>query len=136
MKFKAFLTDNGVSLLEKRFLPALDKMGRICHLYLTREHTIFLHNLLNGDGIQSIAQFSKEALFDDYRISSQNDDHIAFAIDLSLFHRALRSVIAIYTEFSGSHSGTGGDPTSNRLQIKLVKKLPPSFTAINAVPHV
>lgn len=35
MKFKAFLTDNGVNLLEKRFLPALDKMGRICHLILT-----------------------------------------------------------------------------------------------------
>lgn len=125
MKFKAFLTDNGVNLLEKRFLPALDKMGKICHLYLTRDHAIFLHNLLNGDGIQSIAQFRKEALFDDYRISSQNDDRIAFAIDLSLLHRALRSIITIYTEFSASH-GTGiGAPTTNRLQIKLVKKLPP-----------
>lgn len=125
MKFKAFLTDNGVSLLEKRFLPALDKMGRTCHLFLTREHAIFLHNLLNGDGIQSIAQFRKEALFDDYRISSQNDDRIAFSIDLSLLHRALRSVITIYAEFSGTHTGTGGASTSNRLQIKLVKKLPP-----------
>ncbi|CAL5444130.1 unnamed protein product [Camellia sinensis] len=125
MKFKAFLTDNGVSLLEKRFLPALDKMGRTCHLFLTREHAIFLHNLLNGDGIQSIAQFRKEALFDDYRISSQNDDRIAFSIDLSLLHRALRSVITIYAEFSGSHTGTGGASTANRLQIKLVKKLPP-----------
>ncbi|KAL6954964.1 hypothetical protein U1Q18_006762 [Sarracenia purpurea var. burkii] len=125
MKFKAFLTDNGVSLLEKRFLPALDKMGRICHLYLTRDHAIFLHNLLNGDGIQSIAQFRKEALFDDYRISSQINDRIAFSIDLSLLHRALRSVITIYAEFSGSHGGGGGAAASNRLQIKLVKKLPP-----------
>ncbi|KAK2994482.1 hypothetical protein RJ640_021287 [Escallonia rubra] len=125
MKFKAFLTDNGVNLLEKRFLPALEKMGKICHLYLTREHAIFLHNLLNGDGIQSIAQFRKEALFDDYRISSQNDDRIAFAIDLSLLQRALRSIIAVYTEFSASHSGGAGGQPSNRLQIKLVKKLPP-----------
>ena len=125
MKFKAFLTDNGVNLLEKRFLPALDKMGKICHLYLTRDHAIFLHNLLNGDGIQSIAQFRKEALFDDYRISSQNDDRIAFAIDLSLLHRALRSIITIYTEFSGNPSTGAGGSTSNRLQIKLVKKLPP-----------
>lgn len=121
MKFKAYLTDNGISLLEKRFLPALDKMGKICHLYLTRDHAIFLHNLLNGDGIQSIAQFRKEALFDDYRISSQNDDRIAFAVDLSLLHRALRSVVTIYAEFSGA----AGVTTSNRLQIKLVKKLPP-----------
>ncbi|KAL8256812.1 hypothetical protein R6Q59_028853 [Mikania micrantha] len=122
MKFKAFLTDHGVNLLEKRFLPALDKMGKTCHLYLTRDHAIFLHNLLNGDGIQSIAQFQKDALFEDYRISSQNDDRIAFTIDLSLLHRALRSILTIYTEFGGSH---GGDAASNRLQIKLVKKLPP-----------
>ncbi|RAL43244.1 unnamed protein product [Cuscuta campestris] len=118
MKFKAYLTDNGVNLLEKRFLPALEKMGKVCHLYLTRDNAFFLHNLLNNDGIHSIAQFRKEALFDDYRISSQNDDRIAFAIDLTLLQRALRSVISIYTEFSGGN-------TSNRLQIKLVKKLPP-----------
>ncbi|KAD1670710.1 hypothetical protein E3N88_42475 [Mikania micrantha] len=105
MKFKAFLTDHGVNLLEKRFLPALDKMGKTCHLYLTRDHAIFLHNLLNGDGIQSIAQFQKDALFEDYRISSQNDDRIAFTIDLSLLHRALRSILTIYTEFGGSHGG-------------------------------
>ncbi|KAK1422442.1 hypothetical protein QVD17_25560 [Tagetes erecta] len=122
MKFKAFLTDHGINLLEKRFLQALDKMGKVCHLYLTRDHAIFLHNLLNGDGIQSIAQFQKEALFEDYRISSQNDDRIAFTIDLSLLHRALRSILTIYTEFGGSHSS---DTASNRLQIKLVKKLPP-----------
>lgn len=110
MKFKAFLTDHGVNLLEKRFVPALDKIGRVCHLYLTRDHAIFLHNLLNGDGVQSIAQFRKETLFEDYRISSQNDDRIAFAIDLGLLHRALRSSLSV----------EGGE----RLQIKLVKKLP------------
>ncbi|KAL5537434.1 hypothetical protein UlMin_042955 [Ulmus minor] len=121
MKFKAFLTENGVVLLEKRFLPALDKMGKICHLYLTRDHAIFLHNLLNGDGIQSIAQFRKEALFDEYRISSQNEDRIAFAIDVSLLHRALRSSVSICTGF-------GTVPTPNRLQIKLVKKLPQNST--------
>ncbi|GJV41142.1 checkpoint protein HUS1 [Tanacetum coccineum] len=125
MKFKAYLTDHGVNLLEKRFLQALDKMGKICHLYLTKDHAIFLHNLLNGDGIQSIAQFRKEALFEDYRISSQNDDRIAFTIDLSLLHRALRSIVTIYTEFGGSLSDAGGPPAVNRLQIKLVKKLPP-----------
>lgn len=125
MKFKAFLTDNGISLLEKRFLPALDKMGRVCHLYLTKDHAFILHNLLNGDGIQSIAQFQKAALFDDYRISSQNDDRIAFTIDLALLLRALRSSVSIYTEFD---SNPGGGPASNRLQIKLVKKLPPNCT--------
>uniref|UniRef100_A0A7N0ZZY0 Checkpoint protein n=1 Tax=Kalanchoe fedtschenkoi TaxID=63787 RepID=A0A7N0ZZY0_KALFE len=123
MKFKAYLTDHGVSLLERRFVPALDKLGRICHLYLTRGHTFFLHNLLNADGVQSIAQFRNEALFEDYRISSQNEDRIAFAIDLALFHRALRSSVAIYSEASG-----GGGSAPNRLLVKLVKKLPPNCT--------
>ncbi|KAK6149000.1 hypothetical protein DH2020_016525 [Rehmannia glutinosa] len=111
MKFKAFLTDNGINLLEKRILPALDKMGKICHLYFTRDHAFFLHNLLNSDGVQSIAQFKKESLFTDYRISSQNDDKIAFSIDLSLLHRALRSILAIYAE--------SRDFNSNGLQIKV-----------------
>ncbi|KAL6335441.1 hypothetical protein AAG906_029684 [Vitis piasezkii] len=98
-------------------------MGKVCHLYFTRDHTIFLHNLLNGDGVQSIAQFRKEALFDNYRISSQNDDRIAFTIDLSLLQRAIRSSVSIYAEMGGGDDvGTG----SNRLQIKLVKKLPPN----------
>ncbi|KAI9107408.1 hypothetical protein K1719_021445 [Acacia pycnantha] len=122
MKFKAFLTENGVTLLEKRFLPALEKMGKICHLYLTRDHAMFLHNLLNGDGIQSIAQFRKEALFDDYRISSQNEDRIAFTIDVTLLQRAVRSSVSICSELGGS------GVTANRLQIKLVKKLPPNCT--------
>ncbi|KAK0598327.1 hypothetical protein LWI29_033709 [Acer saccharum] len=122
MKFKAFLTENGVNLLEKRFLPALDKMGKICHLFLTSEHAFFLHNLLSGDGVQSIAQFQKEALFDDYRISSQNEDRIAFAIDMSLLSRAVRSSVSICSELGG------GGSNANRLQIKLVKKLPPNST--------
>ncbi|KAL6134292.1 hypothetical protein ACLB2K_066524 [Fragaria x ananassa] len=121
MKFKAFLTENGVNLLERRLLPALDKMGKICHLFLNRDRVFFLHNLLNGDGVQSIAQFSKEALFDDYRISSQYDDCIAFTLDISLLHRALRSSVSICTEF-------GNGPTANRLQIKLAKKLTKNST--------
>ncbi|KAJ6309076.1 hypothetical protein OIU76_018631 [Salix suchowensis] len=105
MKFKAVVTENGVSLLDRRFLPALEKMGKICHLFLTRDHAFFLHNLITtADGIQFIAQFRKQALFDDYRISSQNEDRIAFAVDISLLLRAVRS------------------------SVKLVKKLPPNST--------
>ncbi|GFP92020.1 checkpoint protein hus1 [Phtheirospermum japonicum] len=121
MKFKALLTDNGINLLEKRILPALDKIGKACHLYLTRDHAFFLHNLLNADGVQSIAQFKIESLFHDYRISSQNDDRIAFSIDLSLLHRALRSILTIYATDRSILD-------SNGLQIKLVKKLPPHST--------
>lgn len=121
MKFKAFLTENGVNLLERRFLPALDKMGKVCHLFLTKDHAIFLHNLLSEDGVQCIAQFRKEALFDDYRISSQNEDRIAFSIDISLLLRAVRSSVSICSDI-------GSGPYANRLLIKLVKKLPPNST--------
>ncbi|ESR40574.1 hypothetical protein CICLE_v10026188mg [Citrus x clementina] len=98
MKFKAFLTENEVNLLEKRFLPALDKMGKVCHLFLTREKAYFLHNLLSGKGIQCVAQFHKETLFDDYCISSQNEDCIAFAVDISLLQCAVRSSVSICSE--------------------------------------
>lgn len=121
MKFKALLTENGVRLLENRFLPAMDKMGKTCHLMLTRDHVFFLHNLLSGDGIHCIAQFLKDALFDEYRISSQNEDRIAFAIDVSLLHRAVRSSVSICT-------ASGGGPSVNHLQMKLVKKLPAGCT--------
>ncbi|KAE9612634.1 hypothetical protein Lal_00005926 [Lupinus albus] len=127
MKFKAFLTENGVNLLEKRFLPALEKIGKTCHLYLTHDNAIFLHNLLNGDGVQSIAQFRIQALFDDYRISSQNDDRIAFTIDVSLLLRALRSTVSISSQCA-AHVAAPDSDSSNRLQIKLVKKLPPNCT--------
>ncbi|ERM97175.1 hypothetical protein AMTR_s00119p00017050 [Amborella trichopoda] len=91
----------------KGLILAFDKIGRVCHVYLTRDHAILLHNLLNGDVIQAIAQFKKEVRFEDYRISSQNDDRSALAVDLGLLHRALQSSVSM-----------DGD----RLQIKLVKK--------------
>ncbi|GAY67804.1 hypothetical protein CUMW_259420 [Citrus unshiu] len=122
MKFKAFLTENEVNLLEKRFLPALDKMGKVCHLFLTREKAYFLHNLLSGEGIQCVAQFHKETLFDDYCISSQNEDCIAFAVDISLLQCAVRSSVSSCSEIGAAGSA------ANRLQIKLVKKLPPNCT--------
>lgn len=51
----------------------------------------------------------QDVVFDDYRISSQNQDRIAFTVDLSLLLRALKSSVSIY-----------GD----RLQVKLVRKRP------------
>ncbi|XP_051148935.1 uncharacterized protein LOC127263769 [Andrographis paniculata] len=117
MKFKAYLTDDGINLLTHRILSALEKIGKICHLYLNRHHLFFLHNLLSPDGLHSVAQFNHRSLFHDYRITSQNDDRIAFSIDLSLLHRALRSILAIYNN--------SRDINSHGVQIKLVKKSPP-----------
>lgn len=151
------------------FVPAFEKIGKTCHIYLTPVHFILLHNVLNSDGVQAIAQFSKvayrfalglpnlggfdllyfhhawgalsiyiglrftflsflvgnhflyrsllhsievtlqETVFDEYRISSQNEDRIAFTVDLTLLSRALKSSVSIY-----------GD----KLQVKLVRKRP------------
>uniref|UniRef100_A0A803KUC5 Checkpoint protein n=2 Tax=Chenopodium quinoa TaxID=63459 RepID=A0A803KUC5_CHEQI len=96
-------------------------MGKICHVYLTKDHTFFLHNLLTNNGVQSIAQFRIDALFSDYHITSQSEDRIAFSLDLSLLLRALRSAAAISSAV-------------DRLQIKLVKKLPPNST--NPMPFL
>lgn len=41
------------------FVPAFEKIGKTCHIYLTPVHFILLHNVLNADGVQAIAQFSK-----------------------------------------------------------------------------
>ncbi|KAJ0104796.1 hypothetical protein Patl1_18014 [Pistacia atlantica] len=87
-----------------------------------RDHAFFLHNLVTGDGIQCIAQFHKETLFDDYRLASQNEDCIAFAIYVSILQRAVCSSVSICSEFGG------GGSTANRPQIKFVKKLPPNCT--------
>ncbi|ESR40601.1 hypothetical protein CICLE_v10026990mg [Citrus x clementina] len=95
MKFKAFLTENEVNLLEKRFLPALNKMGKKAY---------FLHNLLSGEGIQCVAQFHKETLFDDYCISSQNEDSIAFAVDILLLLLAVRSSVSIFSQIGAAGS--------------------------------
>eukprot|EP00271_Cylindrocystis_brebissonii_P020586 TRINITY_DN6880_c0_g1_i3.p1 TRINITY_DN6880_c0_g1~~TRINITY_DN6880_c0_g1_i3.p1 ORF type:complete len:308 (-),score=51.45 TRINITY_DN6880_c0_g1_i3:281-1204(-) len=107
MKFKALLTDDGVSLLERRFLPAFEKIGKVCHVYLTRDEFLLMHNVLSTDGVQAIARLPKETIFSDYRISSQNEDRIAFTVELGLLVRALQSSWRV-----------GGE----QLQIKLVKK--------------
>lgn len=125
MKFKAFFTDDGIALLDKRILPAMDKVGRVCHIYLTPTHAMLLHNLLGataagpeGGGPQCVAQFARDLLFRDYNLSSRNGNRIAFAVDVALLHRALRSVLAVHAQ-----SPAAGDAAA-AIQVRLVNKLP------------
>ncbi len=53
--------------------------------------------------------WGQEVIFDDYQISSQNDDRIAFTVDLTLLSRALKSSVSM-----------DGD----KLLVKLVRKRP------------
>ncbi|GJV00722.1 putative reverse transcriptase domain-containing protein [Tanacetum coccineum] len=55
--------------------------------------------------------------------SSQNDDIVAFTIDLSLLHRALRSIVTIYTEFVGSLSDAGGYKSAVIQDVPISKPL-------------
>ncbi|KAK1325017.1 hypothetical protein QJS10_CPA01g02274 [Acorus calamus] len=127
MKFKAGMRVEGLEILEGRFMAAVERVGGSgmkqnnsggWQLYLTRDHVMFLHNLLGGggDGVQCVAQFSVSLLFHDYHISSRNADRIAFSVEPSLLHRALRSSLSIL-----AHSSSSLSPF---LQMKLVKKLP------------
>nr|CAB3502691.1 unnamed protein product [Digitaria exilis] len=125
MKFKAFFTDDGISLLDKRFLPAMDKVGRVCHVFLTPTHAMLLHNLIgataagpDGGGPQCVAQFAKDLLFREYNLASRNGG-IAFSVEVALLHRALRSVLAVHAQ----PPAAGDAPGAPAIQVKLVNKL-------------
>jgi len=163
MKFKAFFTDDGISLLDKRkrdiaqallpsrssppflsrnssstphasprfcragFLPAMDKVGRVCHVFFTPTHAMLLHNLLgataagpDGGGPQCVAQFAKDLLFREYNVSSRNGNQIAFSVEVALLHRALRSVLAVHAQPPAAGDATGAPA----IQVKLVNKRP------------
>lgn len=157
MKFKAFFTDDGISLLDKRechiispspfllshtirrahlmryrdvcsagFLPAMDKVGRVCHIFLTPTHVMLLHNLLgataagpDGGGPQCVAQFAKDLIFREYNLSSRIGNQIAFSVEVPLLHRALRSLLAVHAQALAARDAPGAPA----IQVKLVNKL-------------
>ncbi|KAF7002640.1 hypothetical protein CFC21_018094 [Triticum aestivum] len=106
------------------FLPAIDKVGRVCHVYLTPTHAMLLHNLLGstgpeGDGPQCVAQFAKDLLFREYNVSSRDGNRVAFSVDVALLHRAIRSALAVHAQ-----SPADGDAPA-AIQVKLVNKQTP-----------
>ena len=109
------------------FLPAMDKVGRVCHVFFTPTHAMLLHNLLgataagpDGGGPQCVAQFAKDLLFREYNVSSRNGNQIAFSVEVALLHRALRSVLAVHAQPPAAGDATGAPA----IQVKLVNKLP------------
>ena len=46
-------------VVDSGFVPAFEKIGKTCHLYLTRNELILLHNVLSTDGVQAIASLSR-----------------------------------------------------------------------------
>ena len=98
----------------------MDKVGRVCHVYLTPTHGMLLHNLLgstgpDGDGPQCVAQFAKDLLFREYSVSSRDANRVAFSVDVALLQRALRSALAV-------HAQSAAGDASAAIQVKLVNK--------------
>jgi HUS1 checkpoint protein len=109
------------------FLPAMDKVGRVCHVFFTPTHAMLLHNLLgataagpDGGGPQCVAQFAKDLLFREYNLSSRNGNQIAFSVEVALLHRALRSVLAVHAQPPAAGDAAGAPA----IQVRLVNKLP------------
>ncbi|AQK44990.1 hypothetical protein ZEAMMB73_Zm00001d025907 [Zea mays] len=148
MKFKAFFTDDGISLLDKRFLPAMDKVGRVCHVFFTPTHAMLLHNLLgataagpDGGGPQCVAQFAKDLLFREYNLSSRNGNQIAFSVEVALLHRALRSVLAVHAQPPAAGDAAGAPaiqdvPISRPLSRSDVERLHAALDAAKDLPKV
>jgi len=105
----------------------MDKVGRVCHVFLTPTHAMLLHNLLgataagpDGGGPQCVAQFAKDLLFREYNLSSRNGNQIAFSVEVALLQRALRSVLAVHAQ----PPAAGDGPGAPAIQVRLVNKLP------------
>lgn len=108
------------------FLPAMDKVGRVCHIFLTPTHVMLLHNLLgataagpDGGGPQCVAQFAKDLIFREYNLSSRIGNQIAFSAEVPLLHRALRSLLAVHAQALAARDAPGAPA----IQVKLVNKL-------------
>jgi HUS1 checkpoint protein len=96
----------------------MDKVGRVCNVYLMPTHAILLHNLLGAGPDGGGPQFGRDLLFRDYNLTSRNGNRIAFSVHVALLHRALRSVLAVHAK-----SPAAGDATA-AIQVRFVNKLP------------
>jgi len=100
MRFKAVLSDRGVSLLERGFVPSLEKFGKTCCLLLREDDVHFVQNVTCTDGPHVTAKLDRQVLFqtNKYRVESKHDNQIAFEIDLHHLLRVLRSAGAVGAE--------------------------------------
>lgn len=58
MKLKATLSDRGLRVLERGFLPTLEKFGKQCQLLFGPEDVHLIQTSLNADGLQITARLA------------------------------------------------------------------------------
>lgn len=93
MKFKGTFTEKGVHSLSKAFLPTLEKFGKSCHLLLSPSEISLVQTPLEADGASVSVTFAPDVLFQQntLKLQSRHLNLIAFAVDVALLLKALRS---------------------------------------------
>ncbi|KAJ9533781.1 hypothetical protein QJQ45_026865 [Haematococcus lacustris] len=96
MRFKATFTPKGLRILEKAFLPTLEKGGKACHVLLGEEEVNFVQTPFNTDGACVTARFQVDVLFyqDSYVLASKHHNLVAFVVEIGLLLRVLHAVEA------------------------------------------
>mmetsp|Transcript_21501 Transcript_21501/g.36658 ORF Transcript_21501/g.36658 Transcript_21501/m.36658 type:complete len:319 (+) Transcript_21501:144-1100(+) len=96
MKLKGTFTDHGIRVLEKGFLPTLEKCGKRLQMLLSEDEVNLIQTPLNTDGPCVNARFAVDVLFhpETYKMASKHQNLIAFSVDIGLFLRVLRSANA------------------------------------------
>ncbi|KAL4425766.1 hypothetical protein ABPG75_009782 [Micractinium tetrahymenae] len=95
MKFKATLSDRGLRVLEKGFLPTLEKLGKRCQLLLGPEDVHLIQSPADTDGLQVTARLANVVLFEEegFKCQSRYENQIAFSVDITLLLKVLRSAV-------------------------------------------
>ncbi|EFN57453.1 hypothetical protein CHLNCDRAFT_142941 [Chlorella variabilis] len=95
MKFKAVLSDRGLRVLEKGFLPTLEKLGKRCQLLLSPEDVHLIQAVADTDGLQVTARLANVVLFEEegFKCQSRYNNQIAFSVDIALLLKVLRAAV-------------------------------------------
>ena len=107
MKFRATFSSVGVQWLE-RFVPVFEKLGKELSVLLTPNTIHLVQDALATGGLELHADLLKDEVFEEYKISSNNGDKIAFSLEPATLHRVLRGLI-------GSEATT--------VEVKLIKRV-------------
>uniref|UniRef100_A0A061RQ64 Checkpoint protein n=1 Tax=Tetraselmis sp. GSL018 TaxID=582737 RepID=A0A061RQ64_9CHLO len=141
MKFKAAFSVRGLKILEKGFIPTLEKFGKTCQVLLGPEDIHFIQTGINTDGVHITARIAQDILFheDSYLIKSRCNDMIAFNFEVSNLLRVLRGAavngadllelkLAVKTFPMSGNSGSSSLPfltfTSRGESVSIVNDMP------------
>jgi hypothetical protein len=91
MRFKAELSASGLSWLESKFVPTLEKLGKEVYVLLVPS-ALYLVQDQAVAGVEVHADLLKAEIFEEYTVTSQNANKIAFRLASRPLLAVLRSV--------------------------------------------